>query len=54
MLEGWRDRGIIYLVNSGLCHGLHYKNNNVIRIKVVTILEYVRSAFLNRSSLEHQ
>lgn len=43
----WRKRegrGIIYLVNRGLCHGL----------KIATLLEYLRSVFLNRRSPEPQ
>ena len=41
----WRKRegrGIIYLVNSGLCHGLN----------IAILLEYLRSVFLNRRSPE--
>ena len=43
----WRKREggeVIYLVNSGLCHGL----------KIATLLEYLRSVFLNRRSPEPQ
>lgn len=45
IVEGVREGGreIISVVNSGLSHGL----------KIVVILEYVKSVFLNRRSPEH-